>query len=53
MDSSVVIRMRRRAPGERVAAFRTGRDTPALQVVRDRLTAWLAPLRAGHGIGIT
>jgi uncharacterized protein DUF3631 len=44
MDRSVVIRMRRRAPGERVAAFRTGRDTPALHAVRARLTAWLAPL---------
>ncbi|OLZ62904.1 hypothetical protein AV521_40590 [Streptomyces sp. IMTB 2501] len=46
MDRSVVIRMRRRAPGERVAAFRTGRDTPALHAVRNRLTAWLAPLHA-------
>ncbi|WP_438829005.1 DUF3631 domain-containing protein [Streptomyces hintoniae] len=46
MDRSVVIRMRRRAPRERGAAFRTGRDTPALHSVRDRLTAWLAPLRA-------
>ncbi|MCH0557672.1 DUF3631 domain-containing protein [Streptomyces sp. MUM 16J] len=46
MDRSVVIRMRRRAPGETVAAFRTGRDTPALHAVRDRLTAWLQPLRA-------
>ncbi|MDX5569081.1 DUF3631 domain-containing protein [Streptomyces sp. ID05-04B] len=44
MDRSVVIRMRRRAPGETVAAFRTGRDTPALHGVRDRLTAWLKPM---------
>jgi hypothetical protein len=44
MDRSVVVRMRRRAPGERVAAFRTGRDTPVLHAVRDRLAAWLAPL---------
>ncbi|RBM21771.1 DUF3631 domain-containing protein, partial [Streptomyces sp. PT12] len=44
MDRSVVIRMRRRAPGETVAAFRTGRDTPALHAIRDRLTAWLHPL---------
>ncbi|MFB7780848.1 DUF3631 domain-containing protein [Streptomyces bauhiniae] len=43
MDRSVVIRMRRRAPGETVAAFRTGRDTPALHAVRNRLTAWLQP----------
>lgn len=46
MDRSVVIRMRRRAPGESVAAFRTGRDTPALHTLRDRLTAWLHPLYA-------
>ncbi|WP_443066291.1 DUF3631 domain-containing protein [Streptomyces sp. NBC_01262] len=46
MDRSVVIRMRRRAAGETVAAFRTGRDTPALHGLRDRLTAWLRPL---HG----
>jgi hypothetical protein len=46
MDRSVVIRMRRRAPGESVAAFRTGRDTPALHALRDRLTAWLHPLHA-------
>ena len=45
MDRSVVIRMRRRAPGERVAAFRTGRDTPALHAVRDALATWLRPLR--------
>ncbi|MFD8965775.1 DUF3631 domain-containing protein [Streptomyces sp. NPDC059568] len=46
MDRSVVIRMRRRAPGETVAAFRTGRDTPALHALRDRLTTWLHPLHA-------
>ncbi|MFI7101938.1 DUF3631 domain-containing protein [Streptomyces sp. NPDC050161] len=46
MDRSVVIRMRRRAAGEQVAAFRTGRDTPALHEVRARLAAWLTPLYA-------
>ncbi|MGP4115481.1 DUF3631 domain-containing protein [Streptomyces sp. 4N509B] len=46
MDRSVVIRMRRRAPGESVSAFRTGRDTPALHAIRDRLAAWLRPLCA-------
>ncbi|WP_455353847.1 DUF3631 domain-containing protein [Streptomyces sp. SYSU K217416] len=46
MDRSVVIRMRRRGPGEKVAEFRTVRDTPALHSVRDRLVAWLAPLHA-------
>ena len=45
MDRSVVIRMRRRAPGERVAAFRTSRDTPALHAVRDARATWLRPLR--------
>lgn len=44
MDRSVVIRMRRRAAGEKVAAFRTTRDTPALHAIRDRLSAWLQPL---------
>ncbi|MGD6753403.1 DUF3631 domain-containing protein [Streptomyces sp. BH105] len=44
MDRSVVIRMRRRAAGEEVASFRTGRDTPALHAIRDRLAAWLPPL---------
>ncbi|WP_432059555.1 DUF3631 domain-containing protein [Streptomyces sp. S1] len=46
MDRSVVIRMRRRRPGEKVAEFRTVRDTPALHAVRDRLVAWLVPLHA-------
>lgn len=46
MDRSVVIRMRRRAAGEKVAAFRTTRDTPALHAIRDRLAAWLKPLHA-------
>jgi hypothetical protein len=46
MDRSVVIRMRRRRPGEKVAEFRTVRDTPALHALRNRLVAWLAPLHA-------
>ncbi|MFJ7077662.1 DUF3631 domain-containing protein [Streptomyces sp. NPDC098781] len=45
-DRAVVIRMRRRAAGEKVASFRTGRDTPALNAIRDRLHAWLQPLYA-------
>ncbi|RPK40008.1 hypothetical protein EES40_23065 [Streptomyces sp. ADI93-02] len=44
MDRAVVIRMRRRAAGEKVASFRTNRDTPALNAIRDRLHAWLQPL---------
>ncbi|WHM41347.1 DUF3631 domain-containing protein [Streptomyces sp. BPTC-684] len=46
MDRSVVIRMRRRTTGEKVASFRIGRDTPALHAIRDRLAAWLTPLYA-------
>ncbi|WP_376771133.1 DUF3631 domain-containing protein [Streptomyces boluensis] len=45
-DRAVVIRMRRRAAGEKVASFRTGRDTPALNAIRDRLHTWLQPLFA-------
>ncbi|WP_241779144.1 DUF3631 domain-containing protein [Streptomyces rimosus] len=44
MDRSVVIRMRRRGPGEKYDSFRTGRDTPALHRTRGRLSAWLKPL---------
>lgn len=40
MDRAVVIRMRRRAPGENVAPYRTRRDRPALHDLRDRLTIW-------------
>lgn len=41
MDRAVVVRMRRRAPGETVAPFRTRRDAPALHELRDRLE-WLS-----------
>ncbi|WP_414720678.1 DUF3631 domain-containing protein [Streptomyces sp.] len=44
MDRSVVIRMRRRAEGERVHPFRSKRDTPALHALRDRIAAWTGPL---------
>ncbi|NYI05557.1 hypothetical protein FHU37_002500 [Allostreptomyces psammosilenae] len=44
MDRSVVIRMRRRAEGERVSPFRTKRDSPALHEIRDRLGRWSKPL---------
>lgn len=43
MDRSVVVRMRRRGPGERVAPFRTRRDGPALTRIRDQLHEWLLP----------
>ena len=42
-DRAVVIRMRRRAPGETVAAFRIRRDTPPLHDLRARLGAWIRP----------
>jgi hypothetical protein len=49
MDRAVVVRMRRRAPGEHVDPYRTRRDAPPLNQLRDRLTGWarehLAQLR--------
>ncbi|MBV7699563.1 DUF3631 domain-containing protein [Streptomyces sp. TRM70350] len=44
MDRSVVIRMRRRAEGEKVKPFRSRRDIPALHDLRDRIAAWAKPL---------
>ncbi len=40
MDRAVVIRMRRRAPGEAVDPYRTRRDAPPLHELRDRLGGW-------------
>jgi hypothetical protein len=40
MDRAVVIRMRRRAPGEQVDPYRTRRDAPPLNDLRDRLAGW-------------
>ena len=40
-DRAVVIRMRRRAPGETVAPFRHRRDRPALTAVAASSTGWL------------
>jgi hypothetical protein len=40
MDRAVVIRMRRRAPGEQVQPYRTRRDAPPLHQLRDRLATW-------------
>nr|WP_234348000.1 DUF3631 domain-containing protein [Streptomyces specialis] len=42
MDRAIVIRMRRRAPGETVASFRSRRDIPAFHRLRDGLSAWSA-----------
>lgn len=41
MDRAVVVRMRRRASGERVSAYRTRRDQPTLNALRDRLLSWV------------
>jgi len=43
MDRAIVVRMRRRGPGETVHSFRSRRDTPHLHAVRDRLAAWAEP----------
>ena len=40
-DRAVIIRMRRRAPGKSVAPYRTRRDQPALNDLRDRLDEWI------------
>ncbi|WP_327368862.1 DUF3631 domain-containing protein [Streptomyces sp. NBC_01217] len=43
MDRAVVVRMRRRAEGERVKPFRSRRDIPALHELRDRIAQWAKP----------
>jgi Protein of unknown function (DUF3631) len=40
MDRAVIIRMRRRGPGEHPAPYRTRRDAPALNHLRERLAGW-------------
>ncbi|MDH6577556.1 DUF3631 domain-containing protein [Kitasatospora sp. MAP5-34] len=44
MDRSIVIRMRRRAEGERVAPYRTRRDQKVLNEIRAKLALWTKPL---------
>ncbi|MFK0226286.1 DUF3631 domain-containing protein [Streptomyces sp. NPDC090303] len=46
MDRAVVLRMQKRKPGERIAPFRSRYSVPELNALRNRLTAWLAPLRS-------
>jgi hypothetical protein len=41
MDRAIVVRMRRRAPSEQVAPYRTRRDGPPLRVLGDDLRAWV------------
>lgn len=43
MDRSVIVRMRRRAPHERVAPYRRRRDEPPLRALGDRIGEWLRP----------
>ncbi|MEV4728742.1 DUF3631 domain-containing protein [Saccharopolyspora sp. NPDC049426] len=40
-DRAVIVRMRRRAPGESVSPYRHRRDRPALTHLGDQMTAWL------------
>ncbi|GGP36028.1 DUF3631 domain-containing protein [Saccharothrix coeruleofusca] len=40
-DRAVVVRMRRRAPGEQAAPYRHRRDRPGLRRLADDLTRWL------------
>jgi hypothetical protein len=42
-DRAVIIRMRRRAPGEHVSSYRDRRDRPALTVIAADLADWLTP----------
>ncbi|MEV5602273.1 DUF3631 domain-containing protein [Streptomyces sp. NPDC052299] len=49
MDRAVVLRMQKRKPGERIAPFRSRYSVPELNALRNRLTAWLAPLRSTAG----
>lgn len=39
-DRAVIVRMRRRAPGETVAAYRSRRDTPPLDRLRQTVHEW-------------
>ncbi len=39
-DRAVIVTMRRRAPGESVQSYRTRRDRPRLNALRDRLAEW-------------
>lgn len=45
MDRAVVLRMQKRKTGEKVASFRLRDSVPELNALRDKLAAWLGPLR--------
>ncbi|MFE4328065.1 DUF3631 domain-containing protein [Streptomyces sp. NPDC056831] len=49
MDRAVVLRMQKRKPGERITPFRSRYSVPELNALRDRLAAWLTPLRGAAG----
>jgi hypothetical protein len=44
-DRAVIVRMRRKLPGETVTKFRTARSVPALRSLRDRIGQWVIPMR--------
>ncbi|MGA4849471.1 DUF3631 domain-containing protein [Streptomyces sp. G5(2025)] len=46
MDRTVVLRMQKRKAGEKVASFRLRDSVPELNALRDKLAAWLGPLRS-------
>ncbi|SHI08393.1 Protein of unknown function [Streptomyces sp. 3214.6] len=48
-DRAVVLRMQKRKPGEKVTPFRSRYAAPELNALRDRLAAWLGPLRGTAG----
>lgn len=51
MDRAVVLRMRKRKPGEEISPFRSRHSVPELNAVRDRLADWLGPqLGAAAGL---
>ncbi|WP_399089614.1 DUF3631 domain-containing protein [Streptomyces sp. BBFR2] len=54
MDRAVVLRMQKRKPTEKVAPFRSRFSVPELNSLRDRLAAWLGPLRsaASHRVPV-
>ncbi|MFD4863686.1 DUF3631 domain-containing protein [Streptomyces sp. NPDC058412] len=45
LDRSVIIRMRRRAPNEKVEPYRLGTHEPQGNAIRDRLAAWADQVR--------
>jgi hypothetical protein len=49
MDRAVIIRMRRRAPGENVDPYRTRRDRPPLVTIRGQVASWAFEHRAELG----